>query len=140
MLRPQGRLALAAWDDPSANPWISVMAQAIRRAVGAPEPDPELPGMFAFAPPGRLERLLEGAGFTDLRIEPLALDRPFDSFEHWWGMQLDLAKPLADLIESQAPEQRERIREAVRDAAAPFADADGSLSFSARALMASASA
>jgi SAM-dependent methyltransferase len=140
VLRPGGRLALAAWDRPEANPWISLIAGRAREVAGQPEPDPQGPGMFSFAPPNRLSRLLEEAGFTEVRVEPLDFEQSYESFDHWWETQLDLGRPLADLIASQPHEQQERIRAQVRDAAAGFQVHDGGYRFPARALMASGTA
>nr|MDQ4041394.1 methyltransferase domain-containing protein [Actinomycetota bacterium] len=52
VLRPGGRLALAAWSVPAENPWASLAGRVVRRRLGAPEPDPAAPGMFAFGRPG----------------------------------------------------------------------------------------
>jgi ubiquinone/menaquinone biosynthesis C-methylase UbiE len=140
VLRPGGRLALAAWDDPAANPWVSVIAGAVRRELGAPEPDPRAPGMFSFAPPGRVADLLAEAGFAEVRVEPIELRQSFRSREHWWEVQLDLGRPLADLLDSASAEQARRIRAAVEAASEAFAQADGTLAFPARALVAAATA
>lgn len=139
VLRPGGRLALAAWDAPDANPWVSLMAAAIREAVDAPAPDPDAPGMFAFARPGRLESLLDGAGFADVRVAPLDFSHVYDSFGHWWELQLDLARPMAELVEQCTARQREAIKQRLRERSRAFAGDEG-LAFPARALMASATA
>jgi hypothetical protein len=42
--------------------------------VGAPDmPPPDAPGPFAFADPDRVAGILEGAGFTDVAVDPVAL-------------------------------------------------------------------
>lgn len=140
VLRPGGRVALAAWDDPQANPWVSLIAGRVRQLLDAPPPDPESPHMFAFAAPGRLERLLGDAGFEDVLVEPLSFEVAYDSPEHWWQMQLDLGRPLADMVSELTPELRQQLQDEVRADAARFAGADGELRFPARTLVASASA
>src|SRR5947199_7035890 len=57
VLRPGGRLALAAWDTAQHNVWASVAPEELQRLLGTPPPEPGQPGMFAFAPPGRIEAL-----------------------------------------------------------------------------------
>lgn len=140
VLRPGGRLALAAWDAPEANPWVSLIASHARRLAGEPDPDPEAPGMFSFAPRGRLGGLLDAAGFADVHVEPLELELSYESFEHWWETQLDLGRPLADLVGAQPPDRQERIRAQTREAGARFRSPDGGYRLPARALMASATA
>src|SRR4029079_18591018 len=52
VLRPGGRVALAAWAGPEANPWIALMGQTmIDRGLVHPDP-PDPPGPLAVAPPG----------------------------------------------------------------------------------------
>jgi SAM-dependent methyltransferase len=140
VLRPGGRLALAAWAPAEENPWAAVAAAAVRAHLGAPEPDPEAPGMFACGRPGRLEELLGDAGFADVRVESVDLTFAYDGFEDSWESNLDLAKPLADLTESMEPGAREAVRGAIRHAFEPFTGPEGELSFPGRSLVAAAGA
>ena len=140
VLRPRGRLALAAWDQPQANPWVALIANEVRERVGAPPPDPQAPSMFAFAPDGRLPGLLDGAGFTEVEVSRLDLEMRYDSPRGWWEMQLELGRPLRDLVESRTPAEQEEIRGAVEAKAEPFTAEDGAVVFPARTLVAAASA
>jgi len=140
VLRPGGRVALAAWGLAEENPWVSIAGRIVRERLGAPEPDPAAPGMFALGPPGRIEQLLGDAGFTDVRTEAIDLTQAYDSFEDWLEMTRDLAKPMADLFDAMEPGPREATLAAVRDAFEPYAQADGSLTFPARTLVARAGA
>src|SRR3954464_221766 len=48
VLRPGGRVALAAWDGPEENPWLALMGKVmIEHGLVEPEP-PDTPGPFAF--------------------------------------------------------------------------------------------
>ena len=69
VLRPGGRVALAVWDEPPANPWATITTRALVELGHATEPDPDAPGMFALAPPGRLQEVLEAAGFLEVVVE-----------------------------------------------------------------------
>ena len=69
VLRPGGRAALAVWDGPPANPWATIPTRVLVELGHTTEPDPEAPGMFALAPPGRLQGLLEDAGFIDVVVD-----------------------------------------------------------------------
>ncbi len=69
VLRPGGRVALAAWTDPADNPWASAPLRELR-AMGLMEaPDLDAPNMFAFRDPARIRGLLEETGFTDIAVE-----------------------------------------------------------------------
>src|SRR3954447_1154183 len=51
VLRPGGGVALAAWDAPGRNPWITHPgAELLAQCLTSP-PDPDVPSMFSFAPP-----------------------------------------------------------------------------------------
>lgn len=68
--RPGGRLVFVCWQPRSVNQWLLVPAGALAEHVPpAPEPG-EGPGMFAFAEPGRLARILAAAGWRDIEIIP----------------------------------------------------------------------
>jgi SAM-dependent methyltransferase len=140
VLRPGGRMALAAWAPAEENPWASIAGQVVRTRLGAPEPDPAAPGMFAFGPPGRLAGLLADAGFTDARVEEHDLTFAYPSFAEWWEITHDVSKPLADLVDAMEPADREATLEAVHEAFAPYTGPSGELAFPARTLLASAAA
>jgi SAM-dependent methyltransferase len=140
VLRPGGRLAMAAWAGPERNPWVAEVADEVRTRLDLPQPDPTQPGMFALAAPGRLEELLSEAGFADVVVEPLDLVFRYGSFEELWELTLELSVPLADALEPRQPAEREALREAVRERLAPLIGADGTLSVPARPLLAAAGA
>lgn len=140
VLRPLGRVALAAWARPEDNPWVSIPAQEIRRAAGAPEPDPDEPGMFAFADPSRVETELSDAGFTDIVVEPLDLRFAYESFDEWLAVSRDLGRPMAELLDSLEPQMAEEVIGTVRERLRPYATPDGQLDIPARAMMAAATA
>ncbi len=56
VLRPGARFALAVWDVPEKNPFLTSLAAVVSQFVPMPPPDPTAPGVFRLAPPGELER------------------------------------------------------------------------------------
>lgn len=140
VLRPGGRVALAAWGDPEANPWASLLGSEVRRRTGAPDPEPDAPGMFSFAPGGRVEGLLLDAGFTYVRTERLELHFDYADFDEWWNVSLDLGRPLADLIASRDAQETEDVRAALRAQLDGYVQSDGRLVVPMQPLVAAASA
>jgi SAM-dependent methyltransferase len=140
VLRPGGRLALAAWDAPERNPWANLPRQALVELGHAEPRPPDARDMFAMAPPGRLGELLEAAGFTEVEVEPIDLDVHHDSVEAWVAETLDLSRPVADVHDELTQEQWAEAVQRMGQLVAPYAAADGSLTLSARALAAAASA
>ena len=84
VLRPGRRIALAAWEPIEVNPWIGTILRAVGERGIAPLPQPGVPGMFALAAPGRIEGLLEAAGFTDIRHEGVDFVFRAESLDAWW--------------------------------------------------------
>jgi hypothetical protein len=140
VLRPLGRVALAVWGAPEENPWVTIAGEEVRRAAGAPEPDFDAPGMFAFRRVDRLEGALADAGFTDVRVEPLDLRFTYPTYEAWWELSQALGRPLADAVNAMAPEQRDAVQAALRERFAAYATPDGGLDVPARALVGVATA
>jgi SAM-dependent methyltransferase len=70
-LRPGAAVVLAAFRSPAENAWATGPVGAVRHLLPpvAP-PGPEDPGQFAFADPARVRRILTGAGFRDVALEP----------------------------------------------------------------------
>jgi len=140
VLRPGGRVALAAWDAPERNPWAALAAQETRRRLDLPPPPPDEPGMFALSPAGRIETLLARAGFTEVEVDAIDLDMAYRSFEDWWETTLDLSRPFADMVEPRSADERADIQAALREALTPFAAPDGALAVPGRTLVAAAGA
>lgn len=75
-LRPGGRLVFVCWQQEEGNDYSTVARRALAPfaeqlgAAADPEP-PEAPGPFSLADPDRIRRLLTGAGFTGVGVEPV---------------------------------------------------------------------
>ncbi len=113
VLRPGGRLALAAWARPEDNPWAAVPAGELV-AIGAVEPpDLDQPNMFAFRDPQQIVELLENAGFEDIVVEQIPISFSFASLDDWWDVQLDLSTSLSRGVGALTPAQRDDLRDAI---------------------------
>jgi ubiquinone/menaquinone biosynthesis C-methylase UbiE len=91
ILRPGGRAAFAVWDTPERNPWAVIPGQAMVQLGHAEPPDPAAPGMFSLADDGRLAALLEGAGFQDVVVSPVALARHYDELPRFIEESIDMS-------------------------------------------------
>ncbi|MNG72516.1 Demethylmenaquinone methyltransferase [compost metagenome] len=77
-LRPGGRVAFVCWRSVAENDWVRLPMGALKGIVLLTAlPDPEAPGPFSFGDPGRVERILTAAGFTDIAIAPFDASIPF---------------------------------------------------------------
>jgi SAM-dependent methyltransferase len=140
VLRPGGRIALAAWDDEAANAWHAVTsAELLEQGLSEPPPPGDLPGPFRFDA-GRVRDLLEGAGFQEARVEPLAFEAVYTGADDFWTVHSELSSTIRRGLELTHERGAEALREGVARRVAAFARPDGSLAVPYRALVATASA
>ena len=138
VLRPGGRVTLAAWAQPDANPWMAAIGAAVvELGFGDPPPAGD-PGPFAFAQPGRIEELLDGSGFDEVLVEPLDFvfrHASLDAyFEHHKAMSNRLKTTLAKL----GPADHTRLRDAIDAQLSEYVQPDGSVTLPARTWVAAA--
>lgn len=142
VLRPGGRLALAAWTGTGENLWSALPGRELVRRGLMERPDPQAPGQFAWADARRIEAFLTDAGFVeDLEIGRVAFSFAYRSFDDWWTAQRALSSAFAETVDGLDAETRDEVRAAVREAAAPFeTGAGGALEIPAVTWVAAATA
>ncbi|MGZ8733576.1 MAG: class I SAM-dependent methyltransferase [Acidimicrobiia bacterium] len=116
--RPGGALAFAAWQGPSANPWMTVPVMASAAVLGPPHLQPPgQPGPFAFAEPDTIRALLGAAGWVDVDVTDLSVEQPFPA-----GNARGCAEVMSQLNPAlagglrDAPERRAELLDVVADA------------------------
>ncbi len=142
VLKPGGRLALAAWTGADENLWSALPGRELVRRGLMERPDPQAPGQFAWADGRRIEAFLTDAGFVeDLEIERVAFTLAYPSFAEWWATQRDLSSAFRETVDGLDPGTLDEVMAAVREAAAPFeAGAGGALEIPAATWVAGATA
>jgi ubiquinone/menaquinone biosynthesis C-methylase UbiE len=141
VLKPGGRLALAAWSTPERVPFAAIPRQALVEAglVDGFELAAG-PGMFDLSDPARLRELLEDTGFADPTVEELPLTIHYDDVEDYVATTADFSPAFADVLAPLNERQRADLLERLATATAPFAGPDGSLAIPSVALVAAAEA
>ena len=125
-LRPGGRLGFVCWADKARNLWRAVPIEAASPHIELPQPiGPNEPGPFAFEDRGRVEAILDSAGFEEIRI-----DRHEGTFS--FGDALDVAVdralrvgPLGVALEKATDAQRAAIEADMAIALERHATPDG---------------
>jgi SAM-dependent methyltransferase len=140
VLRPDGRVALSAWDRPDLNPWAIMTPIELVERGAMPPPDPEAPGMFALADREKLAEMLAEAGFSEIEIDAVELEQQHPSFDAMWDFQLDCAAPLAAVLQELDPGELGEVRAAIERRYEPFTAPDGTLTLPASAVVAAATA
>lgn len=94
-----GRIAIAAWAPPEANPWISVPLAALREIGAGADVDQTRPGIFQCSEDGALARALLRAGFQSVDQERVRLSYFAHDADEFWRMLTDVTGgPLAPLV------------------------------------------
>jgi SAM-dependent methyltransferase len=140
VLRPGGRIALAVWDEADHNPWATITTGTLVKLGHAERPEPGAPGMFVLAPAQRLRELLETAGYLDVVVEAIQLERLFEGVRGYIEETHDLSPTFGGLFERLNDAQRAELIDEITALAVPYQGGDGSLRIPGRALVAAASA
>lgn len=140
VVRPGGRLAIAVWDEAPANPWATIPGQALVRLGHMPPPDPKAPGMFALAAPGLLSQMLADAGFAEVLVDAVEVDRSYPGVEEFLAETRDLSRVFSDPYDRLSDDQRAEVAREIRALAETFTAADGSVRLTGRSLVAAATA
>jgi len=137
VLKPDGRMALAVWHTQISNPFFYVAASVLARYVESPPEDPDAPGAFRFAEPGKLDGLLVAAGAIEVNssllkftIEAAITPRQF------WQLRSELSETLRGKLATLSQAQLDSISSEVEKAGEAFYDR-GSLRFPAEVLIVS---
>ncbi len=112
VLKPGGRLCSSVWIEPDANPWTTVLMQAIATEVELPPPDPDAPNMYRCATPGAVGALYEAAGLRDVVEWDVGVELVTSSAEEYWDVMSEhVSLAVTALARADAP-ARERMRAA----------------------------
>lgn len=137
VLRSGGRLALAAWAQPEANPWSVLLVEELiarRRA----EPVPRGPGQFAWAGEGVIAENLEAAGFVDYELATVDFAMRFPSARAWWDTQAAMSLRVQDAAATMSRAEVDDVVAVLERRASAWADENGSLALPARTWVAAA--
>lgn len=140
VLRPGSRFALAVWDLPERNPWTTIPSRTLIELGYTSPPDPDAPSMFTLAAPGRLEALLEEAGFDDVEVDGVQLDRMYETIDEWLGETYDLSVMFAGVYDGLDEQERRQVVEKMASLAEPYSQNDGALLLPGRSLVGAATA
>jgi SAM-dependent methyltransferase len=135
VLKPGGRVALAAWAAPEDNPWVSIIGRELTaRGLAAPVP-PDEPGQFAWAREGVIAEHLAGAGFVEYEVDSVSFSERYPSFDAFWETHASMSSRMREALAAADPAAVQELREAVRAQVG-----DGEIELGAKTWVASATA
>lgn len=119
--KPGGRIALAVWAAREFNPFFRVVTDVMARYVESPLEDPDAPGAFRFAEPGKLARVVAEAGAIDIREQVVSfhITAPLTPAE-FWAVRVEISDSLRAKVAQLAPAQLAPAASDVQAAASEF--------------------
>src|SRR5688500_7294287 len=133
----EGTLSFAVWHESNANPFAYIVTDVVSRHMKIQPADPDAPGAFRFAEPGKLVRVLAEAGAVHVRDRLLKFQiEATISREEFWEMRSGTSGTLREKLDALSSDLRLTIANEVKEAAAEFFPAE-QMSFSAQMLIVS---
>ena len=123
--RDGARLAFVCWQSTANNPWITVPARAAAEVVPIESMETTAPGPFAFADSARVIRILETAGFAEVRASPLRIPICFGRDADEAGERLITTGPAGRALLQADETTRGRAARAVAAAISGFTSPSG---------------
>jgi hypothetical protein len=137
VIKPEGTVSFAVWHERDANPFAYTVTDAVSRHIKMEPEDPDAPGAFRFAAPGKLARILTEAGATNVRERLLKfrIEAPI-SREEFWVMRSVTSGTLREKLDALPSDLRLTIANEVKEAVAEFFPSE-QMSFPAQMLIVS---
>jgi SAM-dependent methyltransferase len=135
LLKPGGRIAMAAWHFAERNPFHYCVAQVVERYAESPPPVPDSPDAFRFATPGKLLTVLAEAGAvaTSERLLRFPI-RASLSVEDFWTLRSEMSEKLRTKLGCLSNQQITALTGEVIEALTPYSSDQG-ISFPAEVLI-----
>jgi SAM-dependent methyltransferase len=120
---PGGELCFITWRTADENPFMTTANKVAAPLLpDAPVPDPDGPGPFAFADPGKTRKILGEAGWTGIGVTPVDQIRSLP--EELLIPYLSNLGPISRALKEAAESERPRIMNDVRSAFDGFVHGD----------------
>jgi ubiquinone/menaquinone biosynthesis C-methylase UbiE len=119
VMKPGAAIAFVVWHKNELNPFCYLITDVVSRHVPAPSADPEAPGAFRFAEPGKLANILTQSGATDVneRVLDFNIQAPI-SPDQFWTIRSEtsetLRTKLATLSDAEKAQVTQEVQEEVR--------------------------
>ncbi len=110
VLKPSGRMALAAWAEPADNPWATTVPKILSELAGITPPPLDAPGIFRCSKPDSLSSVMSEVGLQDVTVADVTGTVVFEDPEHYWNFLLEIAAPIAGALKQLDAETVAAVR------------------------------
>jgi len=133
--KPGGTISLAVWHKSELNPFIYRVTEVMNRYTEVVPADPDAPGAFRFAEPGKLAGILTEAGASDVheRLLEFRIEASISPHE-FWVMRSEISETLREKLAQLSAEQVLHVSSEVQEAVRKFFPNDN-MSFPAQMII-----
>jgi enediyne biosynthesis protein CalE5 len=135
-LKPGAKMAISSWGPPERVPMLSVPMMTAMQRLNVPPPPPGTPGPLSRPTPEAIGGLLEGGGFSDVKVEELELEMEWASPEECTRFTKEIAAPITAMVSQHPPDVQEATWDAITEAVRAHAGGDGKVTLKNLALVA----
>lgn len=108
VVKPGGKVAVIVFSVLEKNPYHGIVFGIVQRLGSIPPPAPGEPWMYALGDPGALEDVYERAGFLNVSVHAVPIQRRFASTAEAIGRMRNSAGDLRELVSRLNEAERER--------------------------------
>ena len=120
VLKPNGRFALSAWDEPEKNAFFMTINEVVSQFMPRPTPRAGAPGPFRLAPAAEFESVLRQAGFGELTIQSVEVVFEVESTDVHWQIVSDMSAPVEQARATLSVADVQRLKHAMAAALEPY--------------------
>lgn len=107
-LKPNARFVALVWSAHERNPSMGIPIEVVREQRGLPSPPPPILQAFSMGAPGTLDRALEQAGFRNVHVEAVDVERRSASLDEAMAALTAVVELLGQLpVAERAPLEAE---------------------------------
>lgn len=119
--KPGGHIAFVVWHKSELNPFCYAVTNVLDQHVKSQPEDPDAPGAFRFAEPGKLANVMKEAGAVDVKDAVLQFEiaAPI-SPQEFWTMRSQMSDTLRAKLNQLSEEEQSRVAAEVEQSVQQF--------------------
>ena len=110
VLKPGGRVAIAVWNVPQKNFWVTSIMGSINKNMQLQPPPAGAPGMFRCAAPGLMQQIFKDAGLKNISETVVDSSIKMEDNETFWKMHTEVGAPIVAALNKADDEMKAKIK------------------------------
>lgn len=113
VLKPGEKLAVAVWNGPEKNFWVTAIGGTINKHMQLQPPPPDAPSMFRCAKSGLMQQLFQQAGLQNISEREVTGHLNTGTADVYWNIMTDVAAPFVAALSKADDAQKQEIKDEV---------------------------